>query len=137
MAISEGNVSDTGRLSGVRAAIVTGSSSGIGRGIALALAEAGARLVVCADLWPLPGNDEDAVSEAISEERRVATHKLILARHGVGRALFVRCDVSIESAERATDDLEVATKEHKVGEKVWGMADLVAETVRRAGRLDV
>jgi NAD(P)-dependent dehydrogenase (short-subunit alcohol dehydrogenase family) len=121
----------------VQAAIVTGSSSGIGRGIALAFAEAGVGLVVCADLQPVPKIVDSAAWEVAPEETSRATHEIIAARHGIGRALFVRCDVSVERVGELLAGEVVGVEGPRVGEKVWGMADLVAETVRRAGRLDV
>ena len=69
-----------------KVAIVTGASSGLGRAIALSYADHGARLVVCADLFPSPrpgGIDEE-----------IPTHELILNRHGSGRAAFQKTDVS-------------------------------------------
>jgi NAD(P)-dependent dehydrogenase (short-subunit alcohol dehydrogenase family) len=90
-----------------RVAIVTGGSSGIGRGIALAFAGEGARVVV-ADLRedPLRGkyHETDVYTPTVQEIERTG---------GVG--LFVRCDVSSE-----TD-----------------CADLIDCTMERFGRLDV
>lgn len=130
------SATDAGRLSSIRSAIVTGSSSGIGRAIALGLAAAGVRLVVCADLTPGPGAGEGAVWETAEEERQLATHQLVSRRHGVGRAIFVRCDVTCESA-RPDGTGPVAVEGGDVGNTIWGVVDLVAETVARAGQLDV
>ncbi|KAF2429398.1 NAD(P)-binding protein [Tothia fuscella] len=69
-----------------RVAIITGSSSGIGRGIALRYAAEGA-LVVCADL----GSGTSKSSEA--------THDLI-TRNG-GRSIFASTDVSDENNVQA------------------------------------
>jgi len=74
-----------------RIAIVTGSSSGIGRCVALALAAQGAS-VVCADLRP-------SARTEIKEETEVDTHHLI-GRKG-GKAIFVKTDVSVASEVEA------------------------------------
>ncbi|MCJ1405377.1 hypothetical protein MMC11_008604 [Xylographa trunciseda] len=120
---------DPHRLSDLCAAIVTGSSSGIGRGIALALAAAGVKLVICADLTPKPVSAEDATADSDRGEEERATHELITTRYGEARAVFMRCDVGIERAKER-EGMEV-------GAQVWGMADVVAEAVRRAKRLDL
>ena len=137
MPTSDSTNSDTGRLAGVHSAIVTGSSSGIGRGIALAFAEAGVGLVVCADLQPRPKILNDAAWKLATEERSWATHEIITTRHGSGRAVFMRCDASLEREEKSVVEEAVVAEEPLAEEKVWGVADLVAETVRRAGRIDV
>lgn len=62
-----------------RTAIVTGAASGIGRGIALALARAGASVCV-ADVREAPKGGGDPTAEAI--------------RADGGRAAFVECDVA-------------------------------------------
>ncbi|MFB6241423.1 MAG: SDR family NAD(P)-dependent oxidoreductase [Candidatus Nanosalina sp.] len=71
----------TGRLDG-RTAIVTGASSGIGRGIALKMAEEGANVVV-ADLSPEPNLDGESTHEKIGED---------------GEAVFIETDVSDEES---------------------------------------
>jgi len=82
-----------------RVAIVTGSSRGIGRAIALALAAAGRRVVVnCRE------------SRVAAEEVLARVEELV-----PGGGLFVQADVSREE----------------------GAAALVAQTVRRFGRLDI
>ncbi len=69
----------SGLLDG-RVAVVTGGSSGIGRGIALRFAQEGASLVVIADL------DE--------EPREGGDHTSALVRRSGAQAEFVTCDVS-------------------------------------------
>ena len=67
--------------------IVTGSSSGLGRAIALAYAREGARGIVCADLQP-------TARAEIADEVGAATHDLIEKEFGEGRSIFVTTDVS-------------------------------------------
>lgn len=76
------------RLAG-SAAIVTGSSSGIGRAIALRLAEEGAE-VLCCDL-----SAEGSPSRFDKQPER-STHELIAARGGA--AVFEPCDVTDPAA---------------------------------------
>jgi NAD(P)-dependent dehydrogenase (short-subunit alcohol dehydrogenase family) len=82
-----------------RIAIVTGASSGIGRGIALLFAEEGARIVV-ADLREEPRrgkyHEQDTVTPTVVE----------IEKRG-GQGLFVPTDVSDESAVRALIDRAV------------------------------
>ncbi|KAF2493093.1 putative 2-(R)-hydroxypropyl-CoM dehydrogenase [Lophium mytilinum] len=92
-----------------KVALVTGSSSGIGRAIAIAYASHETKLVVCADVRP------DAHGTASTPEDKETTHELINKRYGEGKAVFVRCDVSEADS--------------------WQTA--VAEAVDRGGRLDV
>ena len=82
-----------------RVAIVTGSSSGVGRAIAIALGSAGAS-VVCSDLTPSlrPGGYETDTSP---------THELI-AR--TGKAIFKQTDASRPEDVEAL--VEAAVKEY-------------------------
>ena len=69
--------------------VVTGSSSGLGRAIALTYAAQGARLIVCADLKSTPK------STFMAEEAGTATDELICRRYGDGKAIFVETNVTI------------------------------------------
>ena len=89
--------------------IVTGSSSGLGRAIALAFANQNTRLVVCADLWPMHKSDFG------HEEAGTPTDEVIRRRHGEDKAMFVRANV--------TNGAEVEA--------------LVQAAVKAGGRLDV
>ncbi|KAK5322336.1 hypothetical protein LTR93_005539 [Exophiala xenobiotica] len=73
----------TGRLHH-RVAIVTGSSSGLGRGIALALAREGA-YVVCAD------RVTEARQDGFEEDKHIPTHEVIT--NNGGKAFFQKCDL--------------------------------------------
>ncbi|KAI9742340.1 MAG: hypothetical protein M1818_003873 [Claussenomyces sp. TS43310] len=81
--------------------LVTGSSSGLGRAIALLFAAEGARLVVCADLTPA---SNAAAAAATAEDD---THERICRVFGAGRAVFVKCDVTIEKEVEAAVQLAV------------------------------
>ena len=78
------NIPPPGRLAS-KVAIVTGSSSGIGRAISLAYAAEGA-LLVCADLQPA------TLYTASAAETLGATHDRIVENGG--RAIFVQTDVT-------------------------------------------
>ncbi|KAI9786358.1 MAG: hypothetical protein M1816_008019 [Peltula sp. TS41687] len=78
-----------------KVALVTGSSSGLGRAIARSFAAEGAKLVVCADLIP----------HIYSDEAEEPTHELICREFGPGRAVFVKTDVTIAA------EVEAAVKE--------------------------
>jgi len=75
-----------GRVEG-KIAIVTGSSSGIGRAIALILAKEGAT-VLCSDI------QSTARPLAESSTPELPTHELIQQTHGPRRSLFQSADVS-------------------------------------------
>ena len=92
-----------------KVAIVTGSSSGIGRAISLAYAREGAR-IVCADLQPTTrfetSSDED--------ETRGATHDRII--EAGGEAIFVQVDVT--EAEQVEELVKTAVR-------TWGRLDVM------------
>ncbi|KAK5047284.1 hypothetical protein LTR84_006806 [Exophiala bonariae] len=69
-----------------RVAIVTGSSSGLGRGIALALAREGA-VVVCSD------RVAEARQDGFEEDKHIPTHEVI--NNNGGKAVFQICDLLI------------------------------------------
>lgn len=83
MATPKYKVDGSGRLHG-RIAIVTGASSGMGRGIALALAREGA-YVVCSDLT------EQCAQHGFEEDRAIPTHTVI-ANNG-GTSAYTKCDM--------------------------------------------
>ena len=89
--------------------VVTGSSSGLGRAIALAFAAQGARLVVCGDLSPI------SKSDFMAEEAGTSTDEAICRRHGKDTAIFIKTNVTIGTEVQA----------------------LVQAAVRVGGRLDV
>ncbi len=77
-----------------KVAIVTASSSGVGRAIALALASQGTKLVVCADLQP-------TARSGIPEEAAKATNEIIQEQHGTDRAIFIKTNALVESDVQA------------------------------------
>lgn len=82
-----------------KVAIVTGSSSGIGRAIALLYAHEGAK-VVCSDQTP-------SARTLMQNETSAVTHELI--RKASGQAVFVKTDVSQANEMKAL--VGVAVKE--------------------------
>lgn len=81
-----------------RCTIITGSSSGLGRAIALAFAANGAGPIICADLRPDPRGDWGV------DEPGVPTHELINKRYGEGKAEFVKADATVgDDVERAVN----------------------------------
>lgn len=129
------------RLHGLTA-VVTGSSSGLGRGIALALAAAGARLVVCADLKETQhvrstmdpsvkaSKGADMASRALEvsnkdgeDDADTPTHELIRSRYGEDKSFYVRCDISVEQ-----DDVD---------HDIYSTGYAIQEAINRTGRLDL
>jgi len=74
---------ESGRLH-ARVAIVTGSSSGMGRAIALSLAREGA-YVVCADLKP------EASPHGFEPDKHIPTYQVI--QNNGGKSAFIKCDM--------------------------------------------
>ncbi|KFY94290.1 hypothetical protein V498_03936 [Pseudogymnoascus sp. VKM F-4517 (FW-2822)] len=89
----------SGRLHG-RVAIVTGSSSGMGRAIALSLAREGAK-VVCSDLKP------EAAQHGFEDDRHIPTHTVIT--NNGGSSAFIKCDMGVTTEVIAL--IEFAVKE--------------------------
>mgnify|MGYP002717845454 FL=1 len=94
-----------------KVAIVTGSSSGLGRAIAIRYAQEGAK-VVCADLVPTARSQEEV---------GITTHDLVI-RDG-GEATFVRTDVG--DATQMENLVQVAVRE-------YGRVDMYGTPTRRS-----
>ena len=82
-------ISNTGTRLREKVCVVTGSSSGLGRAIALTFAAQGTRLLVCADLKSTPK------STFMAEEAGTPTDEVICRRYGEGKAIFVQTDVTV------------------------------------------
>lgn len=80
------------RLEG-KVVIVTGASTGLGRSIALKLADEGARLVVCASRTEKHDGEQHA------------THDMICEKHGSNKAIFRKTDMSVP------DEIEACVQE--------------------------
>ncbi|MFC4508284.1 MULTISPECIES: SDR family NAD(P)-dependent oxidoreductase [Streptomyces] len=106
------------RLQG-KVAVVTGSSSGIGRAIATRFAQEGAKIVV-SDVRATPREG------GFEEEASLATADLIVKRGG--EAVFVPCDVSSHDEVRALAEAAVAS---------YGRLDLWVNNaaIRRFGKV--
>ena len=52
--------------------------------------------MVCADLQPVSKITDSTAWGPVSEERSYATHEMITTRYRTGRAVSMRCDVSVE-----------------------------------------
>ena len=118
--------------------VVTGSSSGIGRSIAIAFASQGAKLVVCADIQPnCYDMAETAPAPAELNDSRQPTHELVCRLRGLGTGIFVRCDVSLGVDEKGASLDEVVHVGEEGVDKVRGVHKAIEEAVRIGGRLDM
>ncbi|KAK4506627.1 hypothetical protein PRZ48_000359 [Zasmidium cellare] len=104
----------TSRLEGITA-MVTGSSSGIGRAVALQLATEGAKAVICVDVRP-------GLAQPRSNEDALPTHEVIQSRHGNEAAAFMQCDISVEEDGRG---------------ETLGVANVMRNIAELTGRIDV
>ena len=100
-----------------RVTVITGSSSGLGRAIALAFAANGAYPIVCSDLRP------DAHSGLGVSEASVPTHELICQRYGEGKAVYIRTNATV--AEQMENVVRKAVE-------VGGRLDVLAMTYSQA-----
>ena len=90
------SIPPSNRLAG-KVCIVTGSSSGIGQGIAYGFANAGAALVVCADLRPTTAKGDGT-----------PTHEMICEKFGKERAIFRKTDATVGTEVEALVEETVA-----------------------------
>lgn len=88
-----------------KVAIITGSSSGLGRAISLRYSQEGAK-TVCSDLKPTARLD-------LGNEQEIETHELI--KKNGGDAIFVKADVGVAS------DMEALVK---AGVAEYGRVDM-------------
>ena len=118
--------------------VVTGSSSGIGRSIAIAFASQGAKLVVCADIQPNCYDIAETVpaSEKLDDSRQ-PTHEIVCRLRGLGTGIFVRCDISLGVEEKGASLDEVVRVREEGMDRVRGVHVAIEEAVRMGGRLDV
>lgn len=119
-----------------KVAVVTGSSSGIGRSIAIAFASQGAKLVVCADIQPYDRADTVLECPKMDNDGQ-ATHDLICKLHGEGTAVFVRCDVCLGAAEDGIQSDMAMYNGQEWVERLRGVHTAIEEAVRIGGRLDM
>ncbi|KPI35650.1 3-oxoacyl-[acyl-carrier-protein] FabG [Cyphellophora attinorum] len=121
-----------------KVAIITGSSSGLGRAIAFAYIREGAR-VVCADLSPAaradfkPRADGSGVRADILAEREVPTHEALNRFVGAGKGGQVNGDAAGQGGEKGERAMFVKIDVTKAEE--WDV--LVKEVVGRWGRIDI
>ena len=97
-----------------KVAIVTGSSRGIGKGIALCLAEEGADIIVCA-------RSDDAAASPLGTIQKTAEEIHALGR----RSLAVKLDVTDDDDVRAVLDATVSE---------FGRVDILVNNAARMGR---